>query len=96
MGVSPPSGLRHRNLGVVYRAAQSRLETPGLFKVVEINHPLVLSLSKDGRRWFDKLTMSGGRRTLKWPCLRRGPNHTPFTIITFDSVALILNSFGPA
>ena len=27
--------------------------------------PLVLSLSKDGRRWFDKLTMSGGRRTLK-------------------------------
>ena len=38
----------------------------GLFKVVEINHPLVLSLSKDGCRWFDKLTMSGGRRTLAW------------------------------
>ena len=31
----------------------------GLSKVVGINHPLVLSLSKDGRRWFDKLTMSG-------------------------------------
>ena len=41
--------------------------TQGLFKVVEINHPLILSLSKDGRRWFDKLTMSGGRRTLKRP-----------------------------
>ena len=37
-------------------------------KVVEINYPLVLSLSKDGCRWFDKLTMSGGRRTLKGPC----------------------------
>jgi hypothetical protein len=39
---------------------------------VEINHPLVLSLSKDGRRWFDKLTMSGGRMTLKrpWPLTR--------------------------
>ena len=96
MGVSPPSGLRHRNLGVVYRAAASRLETQGLFQVVEINHPFVLSLSKDGRRWFDKLTMSGGRRTLKRPCLRWGTHHTPFTIITFDSVALILNSFGPA
>ena len=31
----------------------------GFFKVVEINHLLVLSLPKDGRRWFDKLTMSG-------------------------------------
>ena len=40
----------------------------GLFKVVEINHPLVLSLSKDGGRWFDKLTMSGGWGTLKRPC----------------------------
>ena len=36
-------------------------------KLREIKHPLVLSLSKDGRRWFDKLTMSGGRRTLKRP-----------------------------
>ena len=35
------------------------LASEGFFKVVEINHPLVLSLSKDGRRWFDKLTMSG-------------------------------------
>ena len=34
-------------------------EDQGLSKVVGINHPLVLSLSKDGRRWFDKLTMSG-------------------------------------
>ena len=36
-------------------------------KLWEIKHPLVLSLSKDGRPWFDKLTMSGGRRTLKRP-----------------------------
>ena len=42
-----------------------RVTSQGLFKVVEINRPLVLSLSKDGCRWFDKLTMSGGRRTLK-------------------------------
>ena len=28
--------------------------------------------------------------------LETGTYHTPFTIITFDSVALILNSFGPA
>ena len=39
----------------------------GLFKVGGFNHPLVLSLSKDGRGWFDKLTMSGGQRTLKSP-----------------------------
>ena len=49
--------------------------TQGLFKVAEINHPLVLSLSKDGRRWFDNLTMSGGRRTLKRPCASRAPAH---------------------
>ena len=29
--------------------------------------PLILSLSKDGCQWFDKLTTSGGRRTLKRP-----------------------------
>ena len=44
-----------------------RVRVQGTFKVVEIKHPLVLSLSKDGRRWFDKFTMSGGRRTLKRP-----------------------------
>ena len=38
-----------------------RVSTQGLFKVVKIKHPLVLSLLKDGLRWFDKLTMSGGR-----------------------------------
>ena len=48
------------------------LRHQGLFKVMGINHPLVLSLSKDGRRWFDKLTMSGGRRTLKRPCFDTG------------------------
>ena len=48
------------------------LRGQGLFKVAEINHPLVLSLSKDGRRWFDNLTMSGGRRTMKRPCCLMG------------------------
>ena len=45
----------------------TRISHRGFFKLVEINHPLVLSLSKDGCRWFDKLTMSGGRRTLERP-----------------------------
>ena len=52
----------------VRRGARRAILDQGLFKVVEINHPLVPILSKDGRRWFDKLTMSGGRRTLKGPC----------------------------
>ena len=56
----------------VWHVKNTRPLTQGLFKVVEINHPLVLSLSKDGRRWFDKLTMSGGWRPLKrpWPLTR--------------------------
>ena len=44
-----------------------RVRRQGLFRVVEINHLLVLSPSKDSCRWFDKLTMSGGRRILKRP-----------------------------
>ena len=55
---------------------------------------LVLSLSKDGCRWFDKLTMSGGRRTLKRPCvgpLRYSPpelSHGIFAAINFDKYIL--------
>ena len=56
------SGFRRSDVAVISYAIAL-----GLFKVVEIKHPLVLILSKDGRRWFDKLTMSGGRRTLKRP-----------------------------
>ncbi len=42
----------------------------GLFKVVEINHPnhpLMVSLSNHRRPSFDRLTTSGGRRTVKGP-----------------------------
>ena len=52
-----------------------------LFKVVEIHHPLILSLSKDGLRWFDKLTMSGGRRTLKKPCVAGAPGSDAVKVV---------------
>ena len=47
-------------------------------------HPLVLSLSKDGCRWFDKLTMSGGRRTLKRPLMRKRSSLTPPAVVGYD------------
>ena len=51
----------------------------GPFEVVEINHPLVLILSKDGRRWFDNLTMSGGRMTLRRASSTSVPEQLPMS-----------------
>ena len=48
----PPYQVRGRNDKVGTRERRQ-----GLFTV--LRPPLVLSLSKDGRRWFDRLTMSG-------------------------------------
>ena len=54
---SAPRRIGQPNIPAMLRRAFTKLR--------EIKHSLVLSLSEDGRRWFDNLTMSGSRRTLK-------------------------------
>ena len=57
---------RNNHVSILSEAMECQCRrTPhqGLFKVVEIKHPLVLSLSKDDYRWFNGLRMGGVFRT---------------------------------
>ena len=71
-----PPLLRRRDCQPPYRV-RGRNDKVGTHE----QRPLVLSLSKDGCRWFDKLTMTGGLRTLKRPCDGTGaPKNCPQSI----------------